>query len=565
MTREWRAGRRWRALRAVLPSRTDYIGIPRSWKGDLIAGLTVGVIALPLALGFGVASGVGARAGLITAIVAGLVAAVFGGSSSQVSGPTGAMAVVLAPIVLAHGRGSVALVALMAGIILLAMSAAGAGRLIQFVPWSVLEGFTLGIAITIALQQMPLILGEPGPSGGGVLRGAWFALAHASAGPWAISLLLAGSVVLIMVTWSTFTPALPSSIVAVALVSVTAWLLNAKVPTIGSLPSHLPMPSFPALHVTLVRQLFGPAFAVATLAALESLLSARVADGMSGTTSSDQRELFGQGLANVAAGLFGGMPATGAIARTAVNVRSGAKTRVAAVTHSLVIVVVLLTAATVVANIPLAVLGGVLIVTAASMVHRARIAAVLSVHTSERLVFGVTALITVAVNLVTAVEVGILAAGILALRSIAAESGATKEDLADHHDGPVDETALLAEHIAIYRLDGALFFGAVPRFEADMARTGEARVVILRCKGLSHLDASGAAALARISEAFKRRGVTLLVKGASLEHGRMMEAAGILGDLERRGHLFDDLDAAIAHAHRHLQAEHLRGGDADAA
>ena len=549
----------------MLPSRTDFAGSSKSWRNDLIAGLTVGVIALPLALGFGVASGVGAQAGIITAIVAGLVAALFGGSSTQVSGPTGAMAVVLAPIVLIHGKSAVALVALMAGVILLGMSAAGAGRLIQFVPWSVLEGFTLGIAVTIALQQVPLVVGAPGPSGGGVLHGVWSALSHARAGPWMTSLVLATTVVLVMVMWSRFTNVLPSSIVAVVLVTAAAWLFSAKVPTIGSLPSHLPLPKLPDMHPTLLRQLFGPALAVATLAALESLLSARVADGMSGTSTNDQRELFGQGLANLASGLFGGMPATGAIARTAVNVRSGARTRVAAMTHALVIVIILLSAAPIVAHIPLAVLGGVLIMTATSMVHRARISAVLRVHLAERIVFGLTAVITVAVNLVTAVEVGLLAAGILALRSIAAESGATQEDLADHHDGPIDETSLLAEHIAIYRLDGALFFGAVPRFESDMANTGSAKVVILRCKGLSLLDASGAAALARVSDAFARRNVTLLVKGASLEHGRMLDAAGILGELDRRGHLFDDLNAAIAHARRHLKSEHLEGGNADAA
>ncbi len=545
-------------MKRLLPEASDYSGLRRSWRGDLLAGLTVGVVALPLALGFGVASGVGATAGIITAIVAGIVAAVFGGSSVQVSGPTGAMAVVLVPIVARDGVGAVASVAIIAGVIVVGMGLSGLGRMIQFVPWPVLEGFTVGIAITIALQQVPLLFGESKGTGSSVLDSARIAVKSASWSASAATVLLGTLVAAVMVVWPRVTKRIPSSIVAVVIVTVIATFLNLSVPTIGMLPHHLPMPSIPNLSPTVVRRLLGPALAVAILAAIESLLSARVADAMTGATkTSDTREMMGQGLANIATGFFGGMPATGAIARTAVNVRAGARTRVAAITHSLVIVAVIVLAAPVVSRIPLAVLGGVLVITAVKMVDHIRVFTVIKAHLSEAIVFALTAVVTIAVNLVTAIEVGLVVAGILALRAIASGSGATQEELADHHDGPVDETALLSDHIAIFRLDGALFFGAAPRFLERFRRVEGVRVVILRLKGLTFIDASGADALAQIIDELGGRGITVLIKGARAEHGRILATAGILADLDAKGHLFDDLDAAITHARRHVDRSGL--------
>jgi SulP family sulfate permease len=540
----------------LMPGASDYTGLRRSWRGDLLAGLTVGVVALPLALGFGVASGVGATAGVVTAIVAGIVAAVFGGSSVQVSGPTGAMAVVLVPIVAHDGVGAVASVAIMAGVIVLVMGLAGLGRLIQFVPWPVLEGFTVGIAVTIALQQVPLLLGESKGTGSTVLDSAWQAVSRLSWSTAADTLVLGMLVVVVMTTWPRLTKRVPSSIVAVAAVTLLSVLLHLSVPTIGALPHHLPSPQFPDLGLSTLRHLAGPAVAVAILAAIESLLSARVADAMTGLTrTSDMREMVGQGLANVAAGLFGGMPATGAIARTAVNVRAGARTRVAAITHALVIVAVILLASPVVTRIPLAVLGGVLVMTAVKMVDHARVLSVVRAHVSEAVVFVLTAVVTVAVNLVTAIEVGLVLAGVLALRAIASGSGATQEELAEHHDGPVDASALLSDHIAVFRLDGALFFGAAPRFLEQFRQVTGVKVVILRLRGLTFIDASGAEALAKIIGDLEQRGITVLVKGARAEHEPILTTAGVVADLDARGHIFDDLDAAIAHARYHVDRQ----------
>jgi SulP family sulfate permease len=543
----------WRSVANLLPRASDYAGLHRYWRGDLLAGLTVGVVALPLALGFGVASGVGATAGIVTAIVAGIVAAVFGGSSVQVSGPTGAMAVVLVPIVAHDGVGTVATVAVIAGVIVIAKGLSGLGRMIQFVPWPVLEGFTFGIAVTIALQQVPLLLGFEKGSGSTVLGSAWRALVHASWGASAIPLVLGALVVAVMMVWPHATKTVPASITAVVLVTLFAGALGLSVPTIGALPRQLPAPAVPGLGFAAVSHLLGPALAVAILAAIESLLSARVADAMTGSTkTSDTRELVGQGLANMASGIFGGMPATGAIARTAVNVRAGGRTRVASVVHSLVILVVILAAAPVVARTPLAVLGGVLVVTAAKMVDYRRVLTVVRAHASETVVFALTAVFTIAVSLVTAIEVGLVVAGVLALRAIASGSGATQEELADHHDAPVDENALLSDHIAVFRLDGALFFAAVPRFLEHFERVQGVHVVILRLKGLTFIDASGAEALAQIIADLDERGITVLVKGARAEHGRILATAGIPADLDGKGHLFDELDAAIVHARWHV-------------
>ena len=540
-------------MAGLLPRRSDYAGLRTSWRVDLVAGLTVGVVALPLALGFGVASGVGATAGIITAIVAGIVAAVFGGSSVQVSGPTGAMAVVLAPIVAHDGTRSVALIAIIAGLMVMAMGVSGLGRLVRFVPWPVLEGFTVGIGVTIGLQQVPLLLGQSKAGGSGVLDSAWVAVRGTTVAEVRDTLLIGAVVVGIMLVWPRLTHKVPGSIVAVALTTAATWLFHLDVPLIGALPHHLPVPSIPFSSSTHVGQLLGPALAVATLAAIESLLTARVADTMTGTgTTSDGRELVGQGLANVAAGLFGGMPATGAIARTAVNVRAGARTRMAAITHSLVIVVVILAASPVVSHIPLAALGAVLLMTAVRMIDHVRVFVVVRSHVSEAVVLIATAVVTVAIDLVTAIEIGLLLAGVLALRTMAMSSIASAEVLGRHTDDTVDEHELLTEHIAVYRLDGALFFGSVPALLESFDRVPDVSVVILRMSGLTMVDATGADALATIIADLHRRGITVLVKGARTEHGHMLGTVGVLQPLAAKGHVFDDLPTAVAHARRHV-------------
>ena len=419
-----------RYVRPLLPSWRDYRTARRTWRGDLLAGLTVGIVALPLALAFGVSSGAGAEAGLITAIVAGIVAAVFGGSNIQVSGPTGAMVVVLGPIVALHGPGVVALVSVMAGVVVLAGGLFKLGRVVSYIPWPVIEGFTLGIAVIIFLQQVPAALGVPaGASSSAVLAAiAAFGEIHVATLFWALGCVAV--VAVIMVVAPRIHAQLPGSLIAIIAVSIVAAVAQLPLARIGELPASLPVPGLPSIDLGVVTSLVAPALTVAALAAIESLLSARVAASLADTGSYDpDRELVGQGLASVASGLFGGMPATGAIARTAVNVRSGGRTRLAAVSHSVVLLIVVMVASGIVSQIPIAALSGVLMVTAVRMVSRATVRSVLTSTRGDAVVFVITAIVTVSFDLIVAVGIGIVAAAFLALRSLARSGGVHREEL----------------------------------------------------------------------------------------------------------------------------------------
>ena len=532
--------------RELLPGRADYDLRPPVLRADLLAGLTVGVVALPLALAFGISSGAGAAAGLITAVVAGIVAAVFGGSPVQVSGPTGAMAVVLAPIVAVHGTASVALVSILGGVVVLVAGAARLGRLVGYLPWPVVEGFTLGIACIIFLQQIPAAVGTTAPPGRNPLLGAGSALANAgSAAGWTVATVAVVAVT--MLALPKLHRGIPASLVAVILATVGAELTHAPVPRIGTLPSSL-VPTLPHFDLGVVHDLAGAVVAVAALAAIESLLSARVAATMTrggppvGPTRPD-RELVGQGLASIASGLFGGMPATGAIARTAVNVRSGARTRVASISHALVILAVIYAATGLVSRIPLAALAGVLLITSLRMVPLATIREVVRASRSSAVTFAVTALVTVAADLILAVEIGLLVAAFFALRHLAHAARARRDTL----PGPAAEGD---EHIAVFRFEGAMFWGASERVVTEIAAAaGEVLVVILRFSRLHLLDATGAKALGETIGELEARGVTVLLKGIQDHHQHLLTTTGVL----RTGsHLFTHLDDAVAHARAHV-------------
>jgi SulP family sulfate permease len=548
-------------LLGVLPRRADYAEVPRTWRTDLVAGLTVGVVALPLALGFGIATGLGAQAGLVTAIVAGLVAAVFGGSNVQVSGPTGAMTVVLVPVVARFGASAVVVVGLMAGVLVVIAAFAGVGRYLAYIPWPVVEGFTLGIAAIIFLQQVPTALGVPKPPGENTAAVAVRAVGDAlgGAGTWK-TVALVVLVAVIMIGAPRLHHAIPGSLLAVIAATVVAGVAGMTVTKIGALPAGLPAPSFPDLATARVGELFSAAFAVALLAGLESLLSAKVADGMSDAPPHDpDRELFGQGLANLVTPLFGGMPATGAIARTAVNVRSGGRTRLSAITHAFVLLAVVYFGGPLVARIPLAALAGVLMVTACRMVDLHGVRMVLRSTRGDAAVLVLTAVATVAFDLIVAVEIGVAVAALLALRAVARNASAVAEPVAATAETVTDdeEQELLSEHILAYRLDGALFFGAAQRFLSELTAVHGVQVVILRLPDLQVLDATGAQALGEIVAQLEARGITVLLKGPRPEHLKVLEAVGVLDRLAHERHLFDNLDDAIAHARLHVaRAEH---------
>ena len=535
-----------RYLRPLLPSRDDYRSVRRTWRADLLAGLTVGIVALPLALAFGVSSGAGAAAGLITAIVAGIVAAVFGGSHVQVSGPTGAMVVVLGPIVATQGVAAVAAVSLMAGIIVLAAGVAKLGRVVSYIPWPVIEGFTLGIAVIIFLQQVPAAIGAPAADHANAVIAAVrsFENVDVASGVWAGGAVI--TVVAVMLVVPRIHQRLPASLIAIALVSVVAALAKLPLETTGPLPASLPAPAVPSFDPGTLSALTGAAFTVAALAAIESLLSARVAASISDTGPYDaDRELVGQGLASIASGFFGGMPATGAIARTAVNLRSGAQTRLAAIFHAVVLLAVVYLASGIVSQIPLAALAGVLMVTAARMISIATVRTVIGSTRTDAVVFIITAIVTVSVDLIIAVGIGIACAAFFALRALAASGGVHREALPSP-PGPGDA------RIALFRLDGALFFGAADRMLDQITAITDVSVVIIRMSQLQVVDATGARVVTEMIHRLERRGVTVLLKGIRPEQLRVVTRVGVISSLRHVNHLFDDLDLAIEHARDHV-------------
>lgn len=532
----------------LLPNREDLTAVRRNPRQDLVAGLTVAIVALPLALAFGVASGLGAQAGLATAVIAGIVAAVFGGSNFQVSGPTGAMTVVLVPIVHHYGVPGVLMVGFMAGLVLMAMAFARLGRYVRYLPVSVIEGFTAGIAVVIALQQVPAALGVTNASGDKVWAIAADAVQKFASSPHPASLIVALAVATLMLAGARWRPSVPFSLIGIAAVTVLAQFLDLGLAPLGHLPGNLPAPTLGFLDFGAVGALATSAFAIAALAALESLLCATVADGMSVNEQHDpDRELFGQGLANIVVPIFGGVPATAAIARTAVNIRAGARSRLAAVTHSLVLLVVIFAAAPLVSDIPLAALAGVLFATCVRMVEAGSIRTLMRATRSDGFIVALTFSVTVAVDLVTAVGVGVGVAIILALRAVARSAHIEQVPL-ETGDHTAEEHALLSERIVAYRLDGPLFFAAAHRLLLELPEIADVKVIILRMSRVSTLDATGAQVLGDAITRLEHRGIVVMLSGIAPGHDDVLSSLGVAESLRNQGLIFADTPKAIAHA-----------------
>lgn len=547
----------------LLPQRAEWTTACRNPRRDLLAGLTVAIVALPLALAFGVTSGLGAQAGLATAVVAGAVAAVFGGSNLQVSGPTGAMTVVLVPVVARFGGTGVLMVGAMAGVVLIALALARFGRYVRYLPTPVVEGFTAGIAVVIALQQVPAALGVADARGEKVWAVAADAVASFVAHPRPQPPAVALGVAAVMLLGTRWLPRLPFSLIAVAAATILAEITPLRLTAIGALPAGLPRPSLDFVDLHAVGVLLPSALAVAALAALESLLSATVADAMSvGDQHDPDRELFGQGLANLAAPMFGGIPATAAIARTAVNVRAGAGSKLAALTHAVALAVIVLAAAPLVSRIPLAALAGVLLATTVRMIEASSLLALARATRRDALVLALTFAVTVALDLVSAVAVGLGVAVVLALRAVARTARLQQTPL-EPGDHSAAEHALLADHIVAYRLDGPLFFAAAHHFLLELTEVADVRVVILRMSRVSTVDATGAQVLGDAITRLQRRGITVLLSGIAAGHEQVLRSVGVAGQLRRDGRVFPDTPSAIAYARDEIlngALEHPPGG-----
>ena len=539
-----------RFLLGLLPGKADLARACQSPGRDLLAGLTVAVVALPLALAFGAASGLSAQAGITTAVIAGIIAAVFGGSNVQISGPTGAMTVVLIPVVHQFGAAGLLQVGLMAGVILIGLSISRLGRYVRYLPASLVEGFTAGIAVVIALQQVPNMLGVAA----GDQEQVWAVAADAGmrylADPDPVPLLIALGVAGVILLGARWKPAIPLSLVAVAIATGLSQWLRLDVEIIGNLPAGIPAPDAGFFDPTLLAALLPSAFAIAALAALESLLSATVADGMTvGEHHNPDRELLGQGLANLVVAFFGGVPATAAIARTAVNVRSGARSRLASVSHSVILLAFVMIAAPAVGVIPMAALAGVLLAVTIQMVQVGAIRSMLKSTRADAIVLLLTFGVTVAIDLVTAVVVGLIVAALLALQSVSRAAYLERVPL---DEGRGVEAQPLEHDIIAFRLDGPLFFGAAHRFLLELTQVTDVSVIILRMSRVSTIDATGAVMLDDAISRLERRGIVVLLSGIRPHHGRVLTALGALERLTSSGRVFGDTPEAIDYA-RSLQ------------
>ena len=507
----------------------------RQFTQDLIAGFTVGLVALPLAMAFAIASGVPPQAGLYTAVVAGFLISALGGSRTQIGGPTGAFVVIVAGIVVKFGLGGLALVGIMAGILLLMMGITGLGTAVKYIPRPVTIGFTNGIALLIASTQIKDFLGEKTPTvPSEFLARIRMLLHYVGTTRWQTVAVAATSLAIILL-WPRLTKRVPGSIVALLLSTAAVAGFHLPIETIGSkfggIPQGFPHFALPSFQLAHILPLLPSAFTVALLAAVESLLSAVVADGMSGDHHNSNVELVAQGVANIVSPLFGGIPATGAIARTATNIRSGSLTPVAGMVHALTLLAILLVAAPLARFVPLATLAAVLFVVAYNMGEWREIGTIVRLSKTDIAVWITTFALTVLADLTVAVGVGMALAALLYIYRIAETTtveAVTPEYLEDGQAHILQDKDI-PSNVTILRIHGPFLFGATEKLAdatKDLAKLGD--VVILRLRNMTALDATGIHALEQFSERLRKTGKTLLLCGARNQPSQLISRSDFL-------------------------------------
>lgn len=538
------------------------------FKKDLAAGITVGIVALPLAMAFAIGAGASPAQGLYTAIVAGFVAAFLGGSFHQVSGPTGAFVVIIADIIAQFGMPGLQLATLIAGLLLIFMAITGLGSIIKYIPYPVTIGFTTGIGVTIFVGQLKDFFGMAIPS----LSPEFFEKIGQYAEYWRSTNLAAlgaglatvGIIILIRKTM----PKLPAAVTAVAVVTAAAFLLNLPLETVGSkfgaLPKGFPAPRLPEFSFSLIRKVFPSALTIALLAAIESLLSAVVADGMTGTRHSSSAELNGQGLGNIASVLFGGIPATGAIARTATNIKSGARSPVSGMIHAIVLLLFTLFLGPLVQAIPLATLAGVLLVVAVDMSELPRFFSMRKAPKSDLAVMVTTFILTVVVDLTAAVEVGVILAIILFVKrakdttSVATQTDWPKEaaellesgmaKAVDKKDLQILATRKIPKGCEIYEINGPFFFGVADILQDTLSGLEKTpKVFILRMRHVPAIDATGLNALRSFNKHCKHHGTVLILSAVGAQPAKAIDRIGLAGEIGAEN-ICGDIDDALARA-----------------
>ena len=552
----------------------------KSFFTDVIAGIIVGIVALPLSIAFAIASGCSPETGLYTAIIAGFCIAAFGGTKCQIGGPTGAFTVIIYKIVNdpSLGMTGLATATVLAGIILILLGVFKLGGLVQFIPYTIVIGFTAGIAVTIATGQIgdflglapdfskPIeILGQsyakmPGTFVGKIL----VYISSISTINW-YSFIMALVCLVIIFLWPKVTNKIPGSLIVIILATVANIILSNCfdlhtdiIKDRYSIPSSLPKPQLPALSFQTIKTVFPTACSIAVLAAIESLLSAVVADGMIGSKHNSDNELIGQGIANIFSPLFGGLPATGAIARTATNINNGGRTPIAGIIHAITLLLIMLLFGKYVEYIPMAALAAVLISVAWNMAGLPAIKALAKGQKSDIAILLITFLITVFVDLTYAISIGLIISGLLFIKKIVELSEVTsgnKGIFEGAKTNDYDEQIEIPKDVMIYEINGPLFFGTIRKFELAMERTkNNYKVLILRMRNTLYLDAGGIRALEQCKAACDRKGITIVLSGIHTQPFMLCEKTGMTEKIGREN-IFDNINAALERAEQIVGVE----------
>ena len=533
-----------------------------TFMADLMAGIIVGIVALPLAIAFGIASGVSPEKGIVTAIVAGFVISAFGGSRVQIGGPTGAFIVIVAGIIEQYGMQGLTVATLMAGVFLILLGILKLGTIIKYIPYPIIVGFTSGIAVTIFTTQIKDLLGMSMATVPSDFIEKWIAYIQnlGTIDPW--SALMGLTSVAIIALTPRFSKKVPGSLVAIIVVTIVALLLKhyagvTTIETIGdrfSINSTLPQAAVPALSWEVIKSLVGPAMTIAVLGAIESLLSATVADGVIGDHHRSNTELIGQGLANIASPLFGGIPATGAIARTMTNINNGGRTPIAGIIHAVVLLLIFLFLMPLAQYIPMACLAGVLVVVAYGMSGWRSFVALMHNPKSDITVLILTFLLTIVFDLTVAIEVGLLCACLLFMRRMAETTDVRaiydeidlNED-ADMQKGNLDHLTI-PEGVEVYEINGPYFFGAGNRFEDIMARYGNRpKVRIIRMRKVPFIDSTGLHNLENLCLMSQREGITIVLSGVVPKVERVLKNNGF-NQLLGEENICNHIDLALVRA-----------------
>lgn len=549
-------------LHRLIPTSFKFIKsgcTPATIRQDIAAGITVGIVALPLAMAFAIASGASPATGLFTAIIAGFIISGFGGTRFQIGGPTGAFVIIISGIIARHGYEGLILATIMAGIILLVMGCLGLGKLLQYIPYPVTTGFTSGIGILIFSTQIKDFLGlniDQFPSD---FLPRIKACVHALPSADTTTMGLGFLTVISMLLVRKFIPRIPAPFVGIALATVVTYVVGLQTETIGSkfggIPTILPDAiSFSGLDLMQLKTLIPEALTIAILAGIESLLSATVADGMSGDRHNSSNELIAQGLANIASALFGGLPATGAIARTATNIRAGAHSPLAGIIHALTLILFIKVCAPLASMIPLASLAGVLILVAWDMSEVHRIKRLLFAPKSDSIVMLIALLLTVFVDLTVAVEVGVVMAAMLFMKRMSQltdihslDTGLPEEEIIDRTNGH--------EKVVVYEISGPMFFGMAQRFVDVMSFTRKKPNIIVLCLRLvPSMDATGIEALETVIRRAHAQGIKILLSGVNPRISKIMTRLGT-DKLVGTENIFPDFSTAVAKTVLHIDQD----------